>query len=108
MDSDEFALVNALMEQNEDMRVIAVGDDDQNIYAFRGADSKYLEQFISEKQATKHELIENYRSKNNLVEIIEAIDHPFMLASQFHPEFKSRPNRPHPMFDGFVAATLVK
>jgi CTP synthase len=43
---------------------------------------------------------------NNLVEIIEGIDHPFLLASQFHPEFKSRPNRPHPMFDGFVKALL--
>lgn len=38
----------------------------------------------------------------NLVEIIEAIDHPFFLASQFHPEFKSRPNRAHPMFAGFI------
>jgi CTP synthase len=38
----------------------------------------------------------------NLVEIIEAIDHPFFLASQFHPEFKSRPNRAHPMFSGFI------
>jgi CTP synthase len=43
---------------------------------------------------------------NNLVEIIEGIDHPFFLASQFHPEFKSRPNRAHPMFDGFVKACL--
>lgn len=43
---------------------------------------------------------------NNLVEIIEGLDHPFFLASQFHPEFKSRPNRPHPMFDGFIKATL--
>jgi CTP synthase len=41
---------------------------------------------------------------NNLVEIIEGIDHPFLLASQFHPEFKSRPNRAHPMFDGFIKA----
>ncbi|WP_339922669.1 RecQ family ATP-dependent DNA helicase [uncultured Cyclobacterium sp.] len=68
MDADEFALVNALMKRNEDMRVIAVGDDDQNIYEFRGASSKYLQQFIHEKQAIKHELIENYRSQNNLVE----------------------------------------
>ncbi len=44
--------------------------------------------------------------ENNLVEIIEGINHPFFLASQFHPEFKSRPNRPHPMFDGFIKATL--
>lgn len=39
-----------------------------------------------------------------LVEMIEGIDHPFFLASQFHPEFLSRPNRPHPMFDGFIKA----
>lgn len=37
-----------------------------------------------------------------LVEIIEVKGHKFFLASQFHPEFKSRPNRPHPMFDGFI------
>jgi CTP synthase len=43
---------------------------------------------------------------NKLVEIIEGINHPFFLASQFHPEFKSRPNRPHPMFKGFIAACL--
>lgn len=68
MNADEFALINTLIEQNEEMRVIAVGDDDQNIYEFRGASSKYLEQFIVERNAAKHELIENYRSKTNLVE----------------------------------------
>ncbi len=56
------------MDQNEEMRVIAVGDDDQNIYEFRGASSKYLEQFIRENKAVKHELVENYRSKSNLVD----------------------------------------
>ncbi|MEI8272996.1 MAG: RecQ family ATP-dependent DNA helicase, partial [Paludibacter sp.] len=68
MDEDEFNLINALMEQNEEMRVIAVGDDDQNIFGFRGASSKYLEQFIETNKAVKHELLENYRSKSNLVE----------------------------------------
>ncbi len=68
MDADEFSLVTALMEQNEEMRVIAVGDDDQNIYEFRGASSKHLEQFIRENKATKYELVENYRSKRNLVD----------------------------------------
>ncbi len=68
MDGDEFALINALLEQNEDIRIIAVGDDDQNIYDFRGASSKYLLQFIEERKASKHELIENYRSKSNLVD----------------------------------------
>ena len=67
MDQDEFNLIKALMEQNEEMRVIAVGDDDQNIYEFRGASSKYLEQFIEVNGAVKHELVENYRSKSNLV-----------------------------------------
>lgn len=67
MDNDEFSLINALMNQNEDMRVIAVGDDDQNIYEFRGANSKYLEQFLSVNKAVKYELTENYRSKKNLV-----------------------------------------
>jgi CTP synthase len=43
-----------------------------------------------------------------LVEVIEAADHPFFMASQFHPEFKSRPNRAHPMFRGFVAAALLQ
>jgi CTP synthase len=46
--------------------------------------------------------------KNNLVEVIEGVDHPFLLASQYHPEFKSRPNRPHPMFDGFIKALLAQ
>ncbi|MCD4818863.1 MAG: RecQ family ATP-dependent DNA helicase [Candidatus Cloacimonetes bacterium] len=68
MDADEFALVKSLMDRNEEMRVIAVGDDDQNIYTFRGADSKYFEQFIKEKSSVKYELIENYRGKRNLVE----------------------------------------
>ena len=44
----------------------------------------------------------------NLVEVIEAIDHPFFVASQFHPEFKSRPIAPHPMFDGFIKAAITK
>lgn len=67
MDAEEFELIKVLMEKNEEMRVIAVGDDDQNIYQWRGADSKYLLSFITEKEATKYELITNYRSKSNLV-----------------------------------------
>jgi len=41
-----------------------------------------------------------------LVEIAEIKDHPFMVGSQFHPEFLSRPNRPHPLFDAFVRVSL--
>jgi len=67
MDQDEFELIKVLMEKNEEMRVIAVGDDDQNIYEWRGADSKYMLSFLTEKKAIKYELITNYRSKSNLV-----------------------------------------
>ena len=42
-----------------------------------------------------------------LVEIAELADHPFMVGSQFHPEFKSRPNRPHPLFRDFIGAAAA-
>jgi CTP synthase len=44
--------------------------------------------------------------KTGLVEVIEGMNHPFFMASQYHPEFKSRPARPHPMFRGFVESLL--
>ncbi len=68
MDTNEFSLVKSLMSRNEEMRVIVVGDDDQNIFTFRGADSKYFERFTKERNSKKYELSENYRSKTNLVE----------------------------------------
>lgn len=43
-----------------------------------------------------------------LVEIAELQNHPFMLGSQFHPEFKSRPNRPHPLFDMFLKTAVTR
>jgi ATP-dependent DNA helicase RecQ len=85
MNEDEFNLINALMEQNEEMRVIAVGDDDQNIFEFRGASSRYLERFIQENNATKHELVENYRSKSNLVDFTN------QFVKQIHHRLKSTP-----------------
>jgi CTP synthase len=42
-----------------------------------------------------------------LVEITELAGHPFMVGSQFHPEFKSRPTRPHHLFEAFVAAAIA-
>ena len=72
MDSSEYALIEALMERNEDMRVIAVGDDDQNIYGFRGSDSKHLRSFVTEKNAVKYELTENYRSRRTVVSLANA------------------------------------
>lgn len=45
---------------------------------------------------------------HRLVEMVELPEHPFFLAGQFHPEFKSRPNRPHPVFVGLVRAALER
>ena len=46
--------------------------------------------------------------EGRLVEIVELPDHPWFVASQFHPEFKSRPTRPAPLFREFVGAALVR
>ena len=43
-----------------------------------------------------------------LVEMIELPDHPWFVASQYHPEFKSRPNRPQPLFRDFVGAAVAR
>ena len=53
-------------------------------------------------------LLSGLSPDGRLVEIVELADHPFMLGSQFHPEFKSRPNRPHPLFKGFVEAAAAR
>ncbi len=44
---------------------------------------------------------------NNLVEIVEIKDHPWFLGCQFHPEFKSKPMKPHPLFSDFISAALA-
>ncbi|MBR6618446.1 MAG: RecQ family ATP-dependent DNA helicase, partial [Oscillospiraceae bacterium] len=67
MDVHEYALVEALMERNEDMRVIAVGDDDQNIYEFRGSDSGHLKSLIDVHGAKQYDLLDNYRSCRSIV-----------------------------------------
>ena len=68
MGADDFRLVRALMRQNEEMRVIAVGDDDQNIYAFRGADSKYMQSLVNQEGAKLYEMTDNYRSAKVVVD----------------------------------------
>ena len=72
MDQHEYALVRALMQVNEDMRVIAVGDDDQNIYQFRGSDSRYMRAFIRDFGAVQYEMEENYRSRKEIVALSNA------------------------------------
>lgn len=68
MTRDEFALVEALIARNEDLKVIVVGDDDQNIFGFRRSDSRYMKELVDRYDARMYELLVNYRSRNNLVE----------------------------------------
>lgn len=77
---------------------------------------------ISERHRHRYEFNNSFRKKleakglifsgewpeSKLMEIVEIKDHPFMLGSQFHPEFKSRPHRPQPLFREFLAAALGK
>jgi ATP-dependent DNA helicase RecQ len=68
MGADDFRLVQALMHQNEEMRVIMVGDDDQNIFAFRGSDSRYMQSMIEQEGSKLYEMTDNYRSTRAIVE----------------------------------------
>ena len=64
----EYTLVKALMANNEEMRVIAVGDDDQNIYEFRGSDSASMYRLAPEPGSKFIEMTENYRSARHPVD----------------------------------------
>lgn len=80
----------------------------------------YQKEKVEERHRHRYEFNNNYREiveKNglvlagiyeplNLVEIIELKDHPFFVATQFHPEFKSRPLKPHPLFNHFIKHTV--
>ena len=82
----------------------------------------YGEELIYERHRHRYEVNNHYRSDleeagmllagmspdDQLVEIIELPDHPYFVGSQFHPEFKSRPDDPHPLFAGFMAAATAR
>ena len=72
MDEDSFKLLEAIILANEGIRVIAVGDDDQNIYGFRGSSSKYMQVLVDKYGAKKYELVTNYRSTKKIVEFSDA------------------------------------
>lgn len=80
----------------------------------------YNEPIVFERHRHRYEFNNEYRKRmesnglivsgrsadNTLVEIVELADHPWFVGSQFHPEFKSRPNRPHPLFRDFIGASV--
>ncbi|HWS83489.1 MAG TPA: CTP synthase [Ktedonobacteraceae bacterium] len=80
----------------------------------------YNEPIVFERHRHRYEFNNEYRKRmeanglivsgrsadNTLVEIVELADHPWFVGSQFHPEFKSRPTRPHPLFRDFIGASV--
>jgi len=80
----------------------------------------YKKDLIQERHRHRYEFNNEYKEtlekagmifpginpQSELVEIAENAGHPFMIGSQFHPEFLSRPNSPHPLFKGFIEASI--
>ena len=85
MGAEEHALVKALIANYEEMRVIAVGDDDQNIYEFRGSDSGYMYRLAQESGSTFVEMTENYRSAR------QPVDFANRFLKNIHKRIKSTP-----------------
>lgn len=97
MSEEEYKLVKALMTTNETMRVIAVGDDDQNIFEFRGSDSRYLFQLLHEPESRLIEMTENYRSARHVVDFANA------FAKCINGRMKTTPIVSMRDADGFVS-----
>lgn len=101
MSSDEYSLVKALMSQNEEMRVIAVGDDDQNIFEFRGSNSDYLYQLSKIEGGTFVEMTENYRSSKLVV------DYSNFFSKRIQGRLKSSPIVSKSEIMGSVSVTCL-
>ena len=100
MSSDEYDLVKALMTNNEEMRVIAVGDDDQNIFEFRGSDSKYMLQLMKEDGSRFIEMTENFRSSDSVVNYANS------FVNMISGRMKHTPIIPVRNYNGKVEITL--
>ncbi|MFA5867845.1 MAG: CTP synthase [Actinomycetota bacterium] len=115
-----------LMEEQQDVEAMG-GTMRLGLYACdikpgTKAAAAYGKKRIQERHRHRYEVNNKYRDKlsegglifsginpdQDLVEIIELKDHPFFMASQFHPEFKSRPTRPHPLFRDFIGAAKAR
>lgn len=99
MSAEEYDLVRALMMANEEMRVIAVGDDDQNIFEFRGSDSTYMQQLLKDSEGRFIEMTENYRSSQHVVNFANT------FVQGIQDRMKSTPIVSMSDEDGFVSLT---
>ncbi len=121
----EWPVIDLLPEQKEVSDLggtMRLGADPVKLHAGTRARALYDEGVIYERHRHRYEVSISLRRRleaaglivsgtspdERLVEIIELDDHPFFVASQFHPEFKSRPERPAPLFREFVAAALER
>ncbi len=120
-----YPVIDLLPEQKEVADLggtMRLGADPIKLHADSWAREMYGEAVIYERHRHRYEVNNLLRKRlqsaglrvsgtspdERLVEVIELEDHPFFVASQFHPEFKSRPERPAPLFRGFVAAALER
>jgi len=118
-----FPVISLLSEQQEVLDMggtMRLGGYDCHLVAGTKAAECYGADVIRERHRHRYEVNNQFLSQleqhglrvsgrmpdAGLVEIVELTDHPWMVASQFHPEFTSRPNRPNPLFRGFVGAAL--
>ena len=111
-----------LMPEQQDMQdmggTMRLGNYPCRLLDHSRAAAAYDESLIQERHRHRYEFNNDFRTQleekgmilsglspdNKLVEICELADHPWMLGCQFHPEFGSRPNRPHPLFRDFIGA----
>jgi CTP synthase len=120
-----FPVIDLLPEQKEvdDMGgTMRLGADPVKLHDGTQVRAEYGEPVIYQRHRHRYEVNNLLRRRvedaglvcsgtspdDRLVEVIELPGHPFFMASQFHPEFKSRPNRPEPLFRGFVGAALAR
>jgi len=118
-------VIDLLPEQKEVTDLggtMRLGADPVKIHADTRARALYGEAVIYERHRHRYEvnlflrrrleaaglIVSGTSPDERLVEMIELVDHPFFVASQFHPEFKSRPERPAPLFRDFVGAALQR
>jgi len=120
-----FPVIDLLPEQKEVANLggtMRLGADPIKLHDGSRAREIYAEAVVYERHRHRYEVNNLLRKRleaaglrtsgtspdERLVEVIELEDHPFFVASQFHPEFKSRPERPAPLFREFIAAALVQ
>ena len=112
-----------MLEQKEIVNkggTLRLGNYDCKIIKDTLAYKDYQQDLIKERHRHRYEFNNRYREllekngmifsgineKADLVEIIELKNHPHFIACQFHPEFKSRPTKPHPLFNSFISESI--